>query len=58
MYLNDATCDQCGPAVKAKFIISLPSGNWLTYCIHCTNVHKEALEKMGAYIARSEEINV
>jgi len=46
------TCDQCGPAVSAKFIVSLPSGGLLQYCGHCADVHAEKLEELGALLIR------
>ena len=48
--LSDATCDRCGPAVRAKTVIGLPSGNVLAYCGHCANRFKPAIENIGGYI--------
>ena len=44
------TCDQCGPAVKARFVVALPEGNILAYCGHHATEHRDALKGLGAFI--------
>ena len=44
------TCDQCGPAVKARFVVTLPAGNVLAYCGHHATEHRDALQAHGAFI--------
>ena len=46
------TCDQCGPAVLAKFEVRLPSKGILTYCGHCYTDHVPKLVEAGAYVYR------
>lgn len=45
-----ATCDACGTNVRARGVISLPSGRVLTYCYHHLNKHRNAAEAMGALV--------
>lgn len=47
---RSATCDQCGESVRARFVVSLPSGNILTYCGHCTEKYRPGLSDVGAFI--------
>lgn len=45
-----ATCDQCGIAVRARFVIALPSGGIVCYCGSHTRQHWTALNDIGALI--------
>lgn len=45
-----ATCDARGTNVRARGVISLPSGRVLTYCFHHLNKHRSAAEAMGAIV--------
>lgn len=45
-----ATCDACGTNVRARGVISLPSGRVLAYCFHHLNRHRSAAEAMGALV--------
>lgn len=45
-----ATCDACGPSVRARVVVSLPSGRALTYCFHHANKYRAAAEAMGALV--------
>lgn len=44
------TCDQCGPAVRARFVVTLPAGNVLSYCNHHATEYLAALQASGAFI--------
>lgn len=44
------TCDQCGPAVSAKYIASLPNGGILTWCGHCSDLNAVHLEEIGGIL--------
>lgn len=46
----NAVCDECGPAVASRVMISLPSGGILSYCLHHTNEHRERLYAIGALL--------
>jgi hypothetical protein len=46
----DDYCDSCGPAVRAKVYVALPSGNVLSYCGHHADTHRGALEALGAFL--------
>jgi hypothetical protein len=43
-------CDECGTAVAAKDIVSLPSGRSLFFCHHHAEKYRPKLEEMGALI--------
>jgi hypothetical protein len=58
MNLTNATCDECDSPVRAAYIVSLASGRYLTYCGHHLREHREALEKIDAYIAEADDIVV
>ncbi|WP_344013968.1 DUF7455 domain-containing protein, partial [Microbacterium natoriense] len=45
-----ATCDQCGIAVRARFVAALPSGGVLCYCGSHTRQHWTALNNLGALV--------
>lgn len=45
-----ATCDACGTSVRARGVLSLPSGRVLAYCFHHLNRHRSAAEAMGALV--------
>ena len=45
-----AYCDGCGPSVRARAVVALPSGGALAYCWHHANKHRQALEEQGALI--------
>lgn len=45
-----ASCDSCGPSVRARVVAALPSGGVLAYCFHHGNKHREALEGQGALL--------
>lgn len=47
---RSATCDQCGESVRARFMVSLPSGNVLTLCGHHSTVHEAKLKELGAFM--------
>ena len=47
---QSATCDTCGPLIRARVIVSLPSGNSLSYCRHHAEVYRAKLEDMGAFL--------
>jgi hypothetical protein len=52
------TCDKCGPAVSAKYLIKLMSGE-LAFCGHHFNNNKEALDKVAYEVIelnKTEEI--
>ena len=40
------TCDRCGPAVSAQYIIKLLDGQ-LSFCGHHYRKNREALDKMA-----------
>lgn len=44
------TCDECGPSVGARVIVSLPSGNVLFYCRHHATEHMASLKALGAFL--------
>jgi hypothetical protein len=58
MTLTNATCDQCDTPVRAPYIVSLPSGRYLTFCGHHARENWDALIEKGAYIAEADEIVV
>lgn len=58
MYLTDALCDQCDAPVKAKYIVNLASGKFLTFCGHHLAVNRFALQEQGAEWIECESINV
>jgi len=41
-------CDECGPYVRARYVITLPSGLILTYCGSHYTRHRIALERISA----------
>jgi hypothetical protein len=43
-------CDECGLAVAAKDVVSLPSGRALYFCRHHAEKYRPKLEAMGALI--------
>lgn len=45
-----ASCDSCGPSVRARVVAALPSGGVLAYCFHHGNKHRKALEGQGALL--------
>lgn len=45
-----ATCDACGTSVRARGVVSLPSGRVLTYCLHHLTRYRSAAEAMGALV--------
>jgi len=47
-----ATCDHCGIAVRARFVIALPSGGIVCYCGSHTKQHWAALNETGALIVQ------
>ena len=49
------TCDECGPAVSAKFNVHLPSGLTLAYCGHHYTTHIDKLVELGAYVYRTNQ---
>ena len=51
-----AYCDACGTSVRARGVISLPSGRALTYCFHHLNKYRSAAQNMGALVV--ELVNV
>lgn len=40
------TCDSCGPAVSAKYLVKMIDGE-LTFCGHHYNKNKDALDKLS-----------
>lgn len=48
--MEPSYCDECGPAVRAKVIVCLPSGGLLAYCWHHGNQHRAALDAIGAVL--------
>ena len=44
--MSQETCDRCGPAVSAKYIIKLLDGQ-LTFCGHHYNKNKEVLDNQA-----------
>ncbi|MEV4777472.1 DUF7455 domain-containing protein [Microbacterium sp. LWH12-1.2] len=51
-----ANCDACGISVRARGIISLPSGRVLAYCFHHLNKYRSAAENMGALVVTLESV--
>lgn len=47
---SKATCDQCGPATRARYVIAMPSGRVLSYCGSHTRQHWTPLNELGALI--------
>lgn len=50
------TCDECGPAVTARELVSLPNGGMLTYCGHHANMYRQTLTDRGAYLYTIGEV--
>lgn len=46
MTFEQLTCDSCGPAVVAAYLIKLVDGE-LSFCGHHYNKNKEALDKVA-----------
>lgn len=44
--MDQLTCDKCGPAVVAMYLIKLINGE-LAFCGHHYNKNKEALDKQA-----------
>lgn len=51
-----AHCDQCDVPVTGIFMASLPSGGCLVWCLHHTNVNREALLAAGGLLYALREI--
>ncbi len=55
------TCDQCGPAVQAMKLITvpasirLPNGGILTYCDHCATANLVGLLRANATVQPLEQ---
>lgn len=47
--LSQSFCDECGPAVRARVVVSLPSGNALSWCMHHATKHRDAVRALGGF---------
>lgn len=58
MTFEQLTCDKCGPAVMAMYLVKLMEGE-LAFCGHHMNKFKEALDKVSYEIVelnKTEEV--
>jgi len=43
-------CDRCGPAVSAKYLVSLPSGNILVFGSHHALEDRDGIKRIGGFL--------